>query len=262
MVSKRVILADVPPERKTGTRVRSHVPPERKPERGYIRQNHPFTKPPLYLPVTSEHATLKNTVYKTPLVLLGAKIAYKTKIWHTNSDLMPYSLISLGLRFELLYCRLRALQHCKHRPKHKSIAFDIVAFACAEVIESTDPNLRVPFIPLFLMGYFPERFREGKRPIKALRETAPLRLENGPSRRGKRPINANGLFSGTPAMVENGPSKKAHQEVYEKIALFQCAIASRTIPQPQPLKVQYGIGVWGRKLAGAGLGQAGIMGTV
>ena len=27
---------------KTRTRVRSHVPPERKPERGYVRQNHPF----------------------------------------------------------------------------------------------------------------------------------------------------------------------------------------------------------------------------
>ena len=26
-------------------------PPERKPERGYIRQNHPFTKPPCCLPV-------------------------------------------------------------------------------------------------------------------------------------------------------------------------------------------------------------------
>ena len=63
--SKRVVLADVPPERKpervyvrmfprnekTGTRVRSHVPPERKPEQGHIRQNHPFTKPPFYLPV-------------------------------------------------------------------------------------------------------------------------------------------------------------------------------------------------------------------
>ena len=50
---------------KTGTRVHSDVPPERKPERGYvrmfprkkkpergyIRQNHPFTKPPFYLPV-------------------------------------------------------------------------------------------------------------------------------------------------------------------------------------------------------------------
>ena len=34
---------------KTGTRVRSHVPPERKPERGYVRQNHPFTKPPFCL---------------------------------------------------------------------------------------------------------------------------------------------------------------------------------------------------------------------
>ena len=37
VVSKRVVLAD--------------VPPERKPERGHIRQNHPFTKPPFYLPV-------------------------------------------------------------------------------------------------------------------------------------------------------------------------------------------------------------------
>ena len=38
VVSKRVVSAD--------------VPQERKPERGYVRQNHPFTKPPLYLPVT------------------------------------------------------------------------------------------------------------------------------------------------------------------------------------------------------------------
>ena len=35
---KRVVLAD--------------VPLERKPERGYVRQNHPFTKPPFYLPMT------------------------------------------------------------------------------------------------------------------------------------------------------------------------------------------------------------------
>ena len=28
----------------------AHVPPERKPERGYICQNHPFTKPPFCLP--------------------------------------------------------------------------------------------------------------------------------------------------------------------------------------------------------------------
>ena len=38
VVSKRVVSAD--------------VPPERKPERGYVRQNHPFTKPPFYLPMT------------------------------------------------------------------------------------------------------------------------------------------------------------------------------------------------------------------
>ena len=60
-----MVLADVLPERKfrnegtfgcspgtkTATRVNSHVPRERKPERGYIRQNRPFTKPPFYLPV-------------------------------------------------------------------------------------------------------------------------------------------------------------------------------------------------------------------
>ena len=39
------------PGTKTGTRVRSHAPPERKRERGHIRQNHPFKKPPFHLPV-------------------------------------------------------------------------------------------------------------------------------------------------------------------------------------------------------------------
>ena len=39
------------PGTKTGTRVHSHVLLERKPERGYICQNHPFTKPPFCLPV-------------------------------------------------------------------------------------------------------------------------------------------------------------------------------------------------------------------
>ena len=34
VVSKRVVSAD--------------VPQERKPERGYVRQNHPFTKPPFF----------------------------------------------------------------------------------------------------------------------------------------------------------------------------------------------------------------------
>ena len=38
VVSKRVVSAD--------------VPPERKPERGYVRQNQPFRKPPFYLPVS------------------------------------------------------------------------------------------------------------------------------------------------------------------------------------------------------------------
>ena len=40
------------PGTKTGTRVRSHVPPERRPERGYIRQSRPFTKLPFCLQVS------------------------------------------------------------------------------------------------------------------------------------------------------------------------------------------------------------------
>ena len=39
------------PGTKTGTRVRSHFLPERRPEGGYIRHNHPFTKLPFCLPV-------------------------------------------------------------------------------------------------------------------------------------------------------------------------------------------------------------------
>ena len=60
VVSKRVVLADVPwhqkrgnegtfrcsPVPNTGTRAHSDVRRCQKPERGYIRQNHPFTKPP------------------------------------------------------------------------------------------------------------------------------------------------------------------------------------------------------------------------
>ena len=45
------IHSDVPPERNTGTRVLSHVPPGRQPEQGYVRQNHPFMKPPFCLPL-------------------------------------------------------------------------------------------------------------------------------------------------------------------------------------------------------------------
>ena len=51
MVSKRVIFGGCSPGTRTRTRVRSHVPPERKRERGYSRQNHPSTRPPSCLPV-------------------------------------------------------------------------------------------------------------------------------------------------------------------------------------------------------------------
>ena len=51
VVSKRVVLADVPPERKPERGYIQMFPRNEKPERGYVRQNHPFTKPPFYLPV-------------------------------------------------------------------------------------------------------------------------------------------------------------------------------------------------------------------
>ena len=59
VVSKRVVLADVPgyqkknegtfrcsPDTKNRTEKNSDVPQYQKPERGYIRQDRPFTKPP------------------------------------------------------------------------------------------------------------------------------------------------------------------------------------------------------------------------
>ena len=68
MVSKRVVSAD--------------VPPEREPERGYVRQNHPFTKPPFYLPVkegllsgNSNTGPLKLNEITDPTNLSGPKYA-------------------------------------------------------------------------------------------------------------------------------------------------------------------------------------------
>ena len=43
--------SDVPPERKQERRY-VRMFPRKKPERGHICQNHPFTKPPFYLPVS------------------------------------------------------------------------------------------------------------------------------------------------------------------------------------------------------------------
>ena len=74
VVSKRVVLADVPRTPKTGTSVqetqRRYQKPERgykkgtaahKPERGHIRQNHPFRKPPFCLLSINPPKLQKNT---------------------------------------------------------------------------------------------------------------------------------------------------------------------------------------------------------
>ena len=71
------------PGTKTGTRVCSDVPPERKPERAYVRQNHPFTKPPFYLPVKKvyRHLVVSNLVVcnfyaEAPFALFCAPFAF------------------------------------------------------------------------------------------------------------------------------------------------------------------------------------------
>ena len=67
------------PRTKTGTRVHSDVPPERKPERVYIRQNHPFTKPPFCLPVTYRFSAYSfNPWPRSPTLRAGYPAKYFT----------------------------------------------------------------------------------------------------------------------------------------------------------------------------------------
>ena len=78
VVSKRVVSAD--------------VPPERKPERGYVRQNHPFTKPPFYLPVTQGvgyHICVTVHMVAGPGVRRDNALATKPKGPHRTENIMP-----------------------------------------------------------------------------------------------------------------------------------------------------------------------------
>ena len=59
-------------------------------------------------------------------------------------------------------------------------------------------TLKNLLVSLFLMGGFPGDFQDGKRPNKALGETAHFQEGKRPTKEGKRPINANGQFSGNP----------------------------------------------------------------
>ena len=55
----------------SGTRVRSDVPPERKPERAYVRQNQPCTKLPFYLGESNRPLTpilLKSIAIRLPFL--------------------------------------------------------------------------------------------------------------------------------------------------------------------------------------------------
>ena len=88
------------PGTKTGTRVRSHVPPERNRNEGYARQNHPFTKPLFYL--GTEKVPQRNCVTKAskPLfywVITGNPLEWSRKFfgavraifWFCGSFLAP-----------------------------------------------------------------------------------------------------------------------------------------------------------------------------
>ena len=55
-------------------------------------------------------------------------------------------------------------------------------------------------MPLFLMGCFPRDFEEGNGPLRPSAKR--------PIKEGKRPINANGQFSGTPPWRKTAPLKR------------------------------------------------------
>ena len=76
------------PATKIGTRARSHVPPERKPERGYIRQNHPFTKPPF-----SRADDVMNLVLTQQSLVSGEEIP--RNVCHFGGRLMHHQNVSL-----------------------------------------------------------------------------------------------------------------------------------------------------------------------
>ena len=134
VVSKRVVLADVPPERKpergyvrqnhpftkppfylpvtifgvdkrvvSKRVVSADVPPERKPERAYVRQNHPFTKPPFYLPVINHKGT-KIRVFRVRFFGLLSSQTFFTLIFPQFRHLSVRS--HLLIVFLVLECRV------------------------------------------------------------------------------------------------------------------------------------------------------------
>ena len=63
----------------------------------------------------------------------------------------------------------------------------------------------------FLGGLFSRGFSRGKTAHEGVQGNGLFRRGKQPIKEGKRPINANGRFSGTVSVtVENGPSKNAH----------------------------------------------------
>ena len=93
--------------------VLADVPPERKPEQGYVRQNHPFTKPPFYLLVSlfsvdrrvvsadvpprtktgTRARSPKPPFYETALLSPSEKSVFRVKKTMTATDVTGFDVI-------------------------------------------------------------------------------------------------------------------------------------------------------------------------
>ena len=68
--------------------VLANVPSERKPERGYVRQNHPFRKPPFYLNMAffSPRCRLDGAFLSRQRFLCGIALTEKKKAYTTTTE--------------------------------------------------------------------------------------------------------------------------------------------------------------------------------
>ena len=90
------------PGTKTATR-HSDVPPERKPERGYVRQNHPFTKPPFYLPVI--FIDRPEVVMRNSVSTEGATVRFHPEVVFSTNSIVGISFSNILGGFTNSQCR-------------------------------------------------------------------------------------------------------------------------------------------------------------
>ena len=101
VVSKRVVLAD--------------VPPERKPERGYVRQNHPFTKPPFYLPVNYSDR------FSDPFSRFSNRFSYRFKNFSGANSFCTRAALRYSQQLQVFVMRAGVLYSLGHHRTPTSI---------------------------------------------------------------------------------------------------------------------------------------------